>query len=63
MLTEKEQSIPASVYNDTATTQEQLRDVYAAGTSDGIMDLGGGKILHLETKGWETYPEVSAKRF
>ncbi|GMA65367.1 hypothetical protein NZD89_07955 [Alicyclobacillus fastidiosus] len=29
-------------------TQEQIRDVYFAGTSDGVVYLGGTKILNLE---------------
>lgn len=61
MNTDKEQSIPTSVYNDTATTQEQIRDVYSAGTSDGILDLGGGKILRLESSRWDSFPQLGGR--
>ncbi|EPZ45038.1 hypothetical protein [Alicyclobacillus acidoterrestris] len=29
-------------------TQEQIRDVYFAGTSDGVVYLGNTKVLNLE---------------
>ncbi|WP_078410987.1 YozQ family protein [Priestia abyssalis] len=34
-------------------TQEQVSDVYMAGTSDGVMQLEGNKELHIPQTGYE----------
>ena len=39
--------------NGTALTQEQLSDVYAAGTSDGVVELSDGKVK-IDDAGYET---------
>lgn len=36
--------------NGTAETKEQVRDVYTAGTSDGVVFLADGKTRNLSEK-------------
>jgi hypothetical protein len=57
MGTQKAGNESLSIEETTAAsmnvTEEQVSDVYMAGSSDGIIQLEGDKELHIPQKGYE----------